>query len=169
MRPLSEGDGPALQRFNAGLWEQTRSTFLPHGYDEITVANYIERSSQEIDRAYVVLGEEEVIGYFFLWNTKEPTAVLGIGITDAYQDQSLGTQMMEILIEDAKAIGLEGIELTTVLDNERAFGLYRKMGFRYLYDVDNVAGDGRVVRERAMFLPLRVGAKPQLRKFGPPV
>ena len=48
MRPLSEGDGPALQRFNAGLSEQTRSTFLPHGYDEITVANYIGSQGQPV-------------------------------------------------------------------------------------------------------------------------
>ena len=169
VRRLQDGDGPALQRFNAGLTERTRSVFLPHAYDDSTVAEYVERSNTGADRIYIALSGNEIVAYFFLWGIVKPNALLGIGITDAYQDRGLGTQMMQILIDDAKAIGLQGIELTTVPDNERGFHLYKKMGFQYLRDVDNVAGDGRVVRERMMFLPIAPGAKPSDHDFKPPV
>jgi len=169
VRRLGEGDGPALQRFNAGLGKETRSVFLPHAYDDSTVAEYIRRSQTNEDRTYVALSGGEIVGYFFLWEITNPNALLGIGVADAYQNRGLGTEMMRILIEDARALGLQGLELTTVLDNARAFHLYQKMGFQYLRDVDNVAGDGRVVRERMMFLSIAPGAKPSGHEFGPPV
>ena len=169
VRRLRAGDDPALQGFNAGLSEKTRSVFLPHAYDDKTVANYIGRSAQDMDRIYVAFSGENIVAYFFLWELGSPNALLGIGIADAYQNQGLGTQMMHILIEDAKALSLQGIELTTVLDNARAFHLYEKVGFHYVCDVDNVAGDGRMVRERMMFYPIAPGARPSDHEFKPPV
>jgi RimJ/RimL family protein N-acetyltransferase len=77
--------------------------------------------------------------------------------------------MLGRLIDDARAAERLGIELTTVPGNERAFQLYRRAGFIHLGDVDNVAGDGRVVREHRMFLPLQAGASPPARHFGPPL
>jgi ribosomal protein S18 acetylase RimI-like enzyme len=59
--------------------------------------------------------------------------------------------------------------LTTVITNARAFRLYERAGFVLVGEVDNIAGDGRVVRERRMFLPLRPGARPPPREFKPPV
>ena len=75
---------------------------------------------------------------------------------------------MAHLIDEARAAGCAGIELTTLPENERAFALYQKVGFTCLGYTDNIAGDGRVVRERVMFLPLRSGAQPPQRRFGPP-
>lgn len=168
VRRLCDGNGPALQDFNAGLSEKTRSVFLPHAYDDKTVADYIGRSEQDMDRIYVAFAGEKIVAYFFLWEIGSPNGLLGIGIADAYQNQGLGTQMMRILIEDAKALGLNGMELTTVLDNARAFHLYEKVGFHYVRDVDNVAGDGRVVRERMMFYPIAPDARPSDHEFKPP-
>lgn len=169
IRRLTKGDGPALQWFNAALSDATRSVFLPHSYDDATVARYIERSTADIDRAYVVLDGEQIAAYFFLWEFGERVPMLGIGIADAFQGQGMGQQLMRILIEDARTAGRDGIELTTVPTNERAFRLYLSVGFQYVGDVDNVAGDGRVVRERLMFLPLKPGAKPPPRAFKPPI
>ncbi len=169
IRSLSDGDLSVLQSFNDKLSEQSRAWFLPHKYDEETISRYIERAKNSVDLIYVALAGGEIIGYFFLWNIRERFPVLGIGIIDAYQGQGLGRQMMEMLIDDARTAGCEGIRLTTVIDNERAYQLYRKMGFQYLGDTDNVAGDGRVVRERMMFLPLVPGARLGGHDFRPPV
>jgi hypothetical protein len=43
------------------------------------------------------------------------------------------------------------------------------VGFELVGEVDNVAGDGRVVREYRMFLALQPGARPPAREFKPPV
>ncbi len=159
----------ALQQFNSSLSDQTRSVFLPHDYDDKTIARYVKRALADEDRIYVLLSKNEIVGYFFLWEFQSPVPLLGIGLADAYQGQGLGRQMMAILIEDARSAGCDGIELTTVPENERAFHLYEKSGFQYLDDVENMAGDGRVVCERRMFLPLKEGASVPVREFKPPV
>jgi ribosomal protein S18 acetylase RimI-like enzyme len=166
--PLARKDVLALQRFNDNLSEASRSLFLPHAYDVDTLIRYIERARSGKDLTYVGVVNDEIVAYFFLWEFDEPVPVLGIGIADAYQSQGLGRMLMDILIEDARAADRDGIELTTVPGNDRAFALYKKVGFRHIGDTDNVAGDGRVVREHVMFLPLEPGAEPPTRQFAPP-
>lgn len=165
---LNAVDVAALQRFNVALSERTRSVFLPHAYDEATLARQIQRDAAGHDRAYVLRAEEGVVGYFFLWEFDQPVPVLGVGLIDAWQGRGLGGPMLQLLIADAGAAGRDAVELTTVPGNERAFRLYRKLGFAHIGDVDNVAGDGRVVREHRMFLALRPGARPPARTFKPP-
>jgi ribosomal protein S18 acetylase RimI-like enzyme len=167
-RRLADGDGPALRRFDAGLSENTRRLFMPHRYDGPTLASCIARSTCDDDRAYVLLAGTAIAGYFFLWHFRDRVPVLGIGLADAYQGQGLGEPIMRLLIEDARAARRDGVELTTMADNERAFRLYTKVGFQYLADVDNWTGDGRLVRERHLFLPLVQGAKPAPREHKPP-
>lgn len=167
-RTLQDGDGPALQAFNAGLGEWTEAHFLPHAYDDATVGEYIRRSEMGDDVTYVVLAGEEIVGYCFLWDVSGEIPVLGIGLADAYQGQGLGRQVMSLLIEDARRSGRRGITLTTVLDNDRAYALFTKIGFEYIKNVENVAGDGRIVVEREMFYPLDAQTRPHERWHGPP-
>ena len=54
-------------------------------------------------------------------------------------------------------------------DNENAFALYQKVGFEYVGDVENRTGDGTIVIERAMFYPMKEGAKPMEGAHEPPV
>ena len=168
VRRLRADDGSALQAFNAGLSERSRYFFLPHSYTDSSVARRVERAEQGLDLCYVVLAGGRIVGYFFLWNCRERVPLLGIGVTDDYQGQGLGRQMMEILIADAREADRDGIELTTRLDNDRAFSLYQKCGFRYIGDVENVDGNGDVVVERGMFLPLKRGARPMDGPHKPP-
>ena len=169
IRPLLPGDEATLKEFNASLSEESRGRFLPHAYDDATLTRMIVRATQGIDRAFMAMEGDCPVGYCFLWDIADSVPVLGIGLTDAWQGRGLGRRLMTHLIDEARAAGCAGIELTTVPENERAFALYQKVGFTYLGDTDNSAGDGRVVRERMMFLPLKPGAQPPQRSFGPPV
>ena len=166
---LSVEYGPALQRFNAALSDASRALFLPHAYDDTTLAKIIARAEEGTDHAYIALVDTTVIGYFFLWDMADTVPVLGIGIADDWQGQGLGKAFMNYLIEDARTTGSSGIELTTTLENSRAFSLYQSVGFKHMGNTDNIAGDGRTVRERVMFLPLKPDATPPAREFGPPV
>lgn len=168
IRTMGAGDGPRLQRFHAGLSERSRNFFTPHAYDDVTVARMIARAESGVDLTYLALDGDTVAGYFFLWDIADSIPMLGIGITDAYQGQGLGRKLLQILIDDARQAERDGIDLTTMLTNDRAFALYQQMGFRYLEDVDNIPGDGRVVRERWMFLPLKPDAQPKRREHQPP-
>jgi len=170
VRRLALHDAAALQRFNARLSSATRGVFLPHAYDDASLVRYLERARSGQDRAYVVVDDnEEVAGYAFLWEFDHAVPLLGIGFADAWQGQGLGEPMLRRLIEDAREAGRRGIELTTAVTNERALRLYLRLGFSLVGEVDNVAGDGRVVRERRLFLALQPGAHPLQRTFKPPV
>ncbi len=169
-RKIRKGDEQALARFNDELSERSRSLFMPHSYDAETLAKVIERAENGNDLVYIVLDEEDrVIAYFFLWWVDTPFPVLGIGILDEYQGQGLGKQMMERLISDAKEAGCNGIELTTALDNKAAYSLYEKVGFKCLGQVDNVAGDGRVLKEWHMYYPIKPDVLPPPREHCAPV
>ena len=169
VRSLAQRDRPALQQFNATLSDASRSLFLPHAYDDKTLVRIAERSEDGTDYTIVALVDDCIIGYAFLWDIQDPVPVLGIGLADAWQGQGLGHALMEHLIATAKERGASGIELTTTPKNERAFALYQKMGFKHIGDTDNIAGDGRTVRERVLFLALIPDAGPPTRRFGPPV
>jgi ribosomal-protein-alanine N-acetyltransferase len=168
IRPLATPELPALARFNAGLSVATRAVFLPHAYDAATLARQVERHAAGLDRSYVVAHASAIVGYFFLWEFDRPVPLLGLGLADAWQGQGLGAHLLQRLIAEARAADRAGLELTTLLANTRAFALYQRAGFVRLGEVDNVAGDGRVVREHRMFLALQPGASPIERDFRPP-
>lgn len=169
VRRLTGCDGAALQAFNEALSPESRRRFLPHAYDDDTVARVLARSEHGDDYLLGVFDDERVVGYFFLWRVHARVPLLGIGILDAFQHCGLGRQMMQLLIDHAVAEGCEGIELTTMRDNHNAFTLYQKCGFRYLGDVDNRTGDGTIVVERAMFYAIKPGASPMEGAHAPPV
>jgi ribosomal protein S18 acetylase RimI-like enzyme len=128
----------------------------------------VERDQLGLDRVYLLRSGTDVAGYFFLWEFDHPAPLLGIGLADAWQGQGLGGPMLALLIKDARDAGRAAVELTTVLTNDRALRLYEHAGFRQVGVVENLAGDGRVVRERRMFLALKPGATPADRDFKPP-
>lgn len=168
LRRIADGDEATLAHFFAALSAATRNVFLPHGTDAETLRNCVRRDAAGRDRTYVLVAGPDIVGYGFLWEFDAPVPLLGIGLADAWQGQRLGDPMLRRLIDDARASGRMAVELTTVPNNVRAFRLYRRVGFEPLGEVENIAGDGRVVRELRMFLPLRPGAQPPVRQFGPP-
>lgn len=56
-------------------------------------------------------------------------ASIGIGILKAYWCLGIGTAMFEEMIRIANERGIYQLELEVIEGNERAMGLYRKMGF----------------------------------------
>lgn len=56
-------------------------------------------------------------------------ASMGIALYQKYTGMGIGKIMIERLLETAKKIGIEQMELEVVADNERAISLYRKLGF----------------------------------------
>lgn len=56
-------------------------------------------------------------------------ASIGIGLLKKYWNLGIGTAMLRELIATAKERNIYQIELEVIEGNERAMGLYRKMGF----------------------------------------
>ena len=57
-------------------------------------------------------------------------AELGISILKKYWGEGLGKALMAACIQCAKDAGYTQLELNAVAANERAVGLYKKMGFK---------------------------------------
>lgn len=169
VRRLEAADADALKRFNAELSTSSRRFFLPHPYDDDTLARALERSEAGDDLLLGLFDADRVIGYFFLWYYTRPIPLLGIGLVDDFHGQGLGREMMRFLIEEASTAGRDGIELTTMTDNDGAFQLYRKMGFEHYKNVDNLQGTGQWVVERAMFYRIKADAQPGNESHQPPV
>lgn len=169
-RRLQQGDEARLQAFHAALSEESKRLFTPHAYDDATLSRLISQAEADEHRVYLVLdADETIVAYFFLWWYDTPFPVLGIGIADACQGQGLGKKLMQILIEDGRKKGCQAIELTTMLDNQRAFALYEKVGFKCAGQVKNKTGDGRMVTEWHLYYPFTKGVVPPPRTHESPV
>lgn len=168
VRPLTARETAGLARFDANLSPASRALFLPHAYDEATLAHHVARHARGQDLSWVAVAGETVVGYAFLWEFDQPFPLLGLGVADAWQGRGLGGVLLDRLVAAARAAHRDGIELTTVPHNVRARALYESRGFRVTGEVDNVAGDGRVVRELRMLLTIRSGARPPERRYAPP-
>lgn len=57
-------------------------------------------------------------------------AYLGMSIRLEYAGMGLGSYMMKVALEQAKANGFEQVELGVFSDNDRARHMYTKMGFK---------------------------------------
>lgn len=169
IRRLLKSDRRNLQEFGSSLSEKSTATFLPHSYDDDTVNAFLERSEAGEDLTLGLFSHDKMVAYFFLWYYTNPIPLLGIGIHDEYQGKGLGKKLTQFLIDAARQSGRDGIELTTLPENHRAYALYESLGFRHYADVSNLAGDGRIVTERAMFLQFNPDASPSVDLHKPPV
>lgn len=169
IRRLLKSDRIGLQEFGNSLSKQSTATFLPHSYDDDTVNAFLERSETGKDLTLGLFSNDKMVAYFFLWYYTNPIPLLGIGILDEYQGKGFGKKLIQFLIDAARRTNRDGIELTTLPDNHRAYALYEQVGFRHYAEVNNLAGDGRVVTERAMFLQFNSAASPSVDLHKPPI
>jgi RimJ/RimL family protein N-acetyltransferase len=67
----------------------------------------------------------------FRMNTGRSSHVseIGIIIRKGYRDKGIGTEMLNILLSEAKKRGLKLVFLRVFATNERAFHVYKKVGF----------------------------------------
>jgi RimJ/RimL family protein N-acetyltransferase len=169
VRRLRKSDAEALKRFNRELTPPSRRWFLPHPYDDNTVTKALQRSEQGRDLTLGLFDGSRIVGYFFLWYFDRPVPLLGIGLVDDFHGRGLARPMMNLLIREAEKAGKDAIELTTMMDNERAYALYEKVGFEHYKDVENLQGNGQWVVERAMIYRIKPDAQPMTEPHQPPV
>lgn len=78
---------------------------------------------------WVLLDEDCIVGYAFLWETFEMAQLARIGIDSNFRKKGYGFQLMQNLIERAREVACEFMTLEVRQSNEAALNLYKKMGF----------------------------------------
>lgn len=143
IRPLRDTDADAdrLLSFFAGLGPESRRLFRPHSFTrEDAVRATKDTESGRSTRLVVVSPEEDrfvAYGYFSESGvTDARVPLLGIAVADSHQNQGLGRTLMQTLLEDARAQGKSGVQLTVFKENARAIHLYGALGFRIIGDAD---------------------------------
>jgi RimJ/RimL family protein N-acetyltransferase len=97
----------------------------------------------------------EIIGHFYLWRCFSDKPNLGLGVADTYQGKKLGTLFTLIIIYVTKLLNKKVLWLTTDFDNERGYGLYKKMGFEDAGEIEvDIPADGYKRLEKEMKLDL---------------
>jgi RimJ/RimL family protein N-acetyltransferase len=84
-------------------------------------------------------------------------ASIGIALKQEFWNLGIGTALFREMIAIAESWKLKQLELEVIEGNDRAMGLYRKMGFDTVSFVPNAIRmeDGRFVKEFLMVKPLQ--------------
>lgn len=143
LRPLREGDAPALQLFFNTLSPETRRLFRPAGWNmslercRAVVADCLKGLRYDL----VVEAEGRIVGWAWIGNLDKDVPLLGIGISERYSGRGLGKELMGMLVVEGKLRGKRGISLTVVRSNERARRLYEQFDFQVTGS--HTGGDGQ--------------------------
>lgn len=120
-------EGYAKDKVLAGNWSEEESldrakaelaNLLPN--DEKTENNFL----------YSILNDNHVIGMIWLAQTgSEEGFIYEISIDDQFQGRGFGKEAMKRLEEVARNLGMKKIGLHVFGHNQRAIGLYEKLGY----------------------------------------
>jgi RimJ/RimL family protein N-acetyltransferase len=82
---------------------------------------------------FVVVADGEVVGWCDVTAKPRPiyahVGVLGMGLLPQFRHQGLGTQLIRLSLDAARAFGFTRIELSVRQNNENAIALYKRFGF----------------------------------------
>ncbi len=138
LRSLGGHDAQAAIAFMATMYDD--SPYLSRYGDEWSMSEEDERLY--LDRAHLAErrlmvgsfreGALIAIADFFPVGSVSKMAhrcSCSIAVARAFSGIGIGTAMMEILIDEARAVGCEQMELEVVSENAAAVALYKKLGF----------------------------------------
>ena len=137
IREIREGDAQNFLQLCRRLDEETQFMLLEPGERRITVEEQRQRIvallAHKHQTILVAENESQLVGYLAAigsdYRRNRHSVYLGTGIRQAFTGQGIGTQLFMALEQWARERDLHRLELTVMVHNERAIGLYKKMGF----------------------------------------
>jgi hypothetical protein len=137
--------------FSDGLSPASRESFRPYPWDSKdqllpALHSAISQAVTGVDACYLMSHGALPVGEFFLWKAGgNPDSrvygvevpELGIGFADSYHGRGFGGLCTRLLTIVAEHLMVDGIELTTAMDNEPGFRTYLNAGYEYVGDIAN--------------------------------
>lgn len=134
IRRINVGDEKALLRFYNGLSRRSIRTFRPLGEstDLKTCVSIIEKNQPDEESRFdlVAISDGCIIGWSFLCDIDTEKPSFGLAVADHYQNKGIGSQLMDEVMDAARDLNLPKVFLTVVQDNDVAWKMYEKRGFR---------------------------------------
>jgi RimJ/RimL family protein N-acetyltransferase len=138
IRPIREADARAFLELSNALDAESDFRLLEPGERRTTVQEEREiiRRVQESANDAILVAEAEgrLVGYAAALGGKhrrhQHVAVVVVSVLERYWGQGIGTELLEALEVWAREHTAHRLELTVRVDNDRAIGLYQKMGFK---------------------------------------
>lgn len=93
-----------------------------------TRGNFID-SLQAGHHAWVMMREEEVIGYAVMMIVLDEAQLLNLSVAQPYQKQGLGNALLSHVMKQADVLGARYMFLEVRASNTPAIGLYQRAGF----------------------------------------
>ena len=137
IREIQEHDAKDFLDLGGRLAEETQFMMLEPGERQTTAEEQRERIKAILskDNSTILVAESNnnlvgfVTGLGGAYRRNRHSAHVVIGILQAFTGQGLGTKLLSELEMWARRQELHRLELTVMVHNERALGLYKKMGF----------------------------------------
>lgn len=132
VRKLRQTDGEQFYKFMCSLSPYSRSMFNPHPFDRHMAERVAADANSPNSFRIVAVYGGEIIGYA-CWTHRmfrSNFPIVSIVVADAFQNQGLGRQLMQLLIEAARRGAKRGLELDVYKENARAIHLYESLGFK---------------------------------------
>jgi len=83
-------------------------------------------------RVRFLVAEEEgegIVGYAVMWWVMEQGELGNLAVRESHQGRSLGSALLDRILEDARERGVRHLFLEVRMSNQRAYDLYRSRGF----------------------------------------
>lgn len=132
VRRVAADDAERLSAFYNSLSAQTHFFFRP--YPDISVAGMqlvVERAVSGADVSVVAVDPAgAVFAHLFLGDAAKECPHVGIGLREEYQSLGLGAPLLQYLLSMGRhVLKKKAVGLTVHKQNDRAFRLYRRLGF----------------------------------------
>jgi acetyl coenzyme A synthetase (ADP forming)-like protein len=140
VRPIKPDDGPLLVEFFEHLGPESRyfrffrikETLEPKEVDFFTHVDYSDRM------ALVALLDGKMIGLasYDREPGKDGTAEVAFAVVDEHQGRGIGTQLLQLLTNHARAQGIEQFEAFVLPENRQMMRLFRNSGYELTRTID---------------------------------
>jgi len=108
-----------------------------------TIAQFqYELNENPISEHFVILKENEIVGYIVFWITFESSTICKVGILPKYQKHGLGTLLMNKMYEVLKKNEVETSTLEVSLINKNAIKFYLSHGYNEVVIKKDYYGEG---------------------------
>lgn len=114
------------------LYNQTRVDYLvPMPMNAERLAEYVHDFDIDLRQSCVACGADgQVLGLSMLGIRCQRAWITRLGVLPSARRTGAGSALMDHMLKNAEALGAEGIDLEVIKNNEPAYKLFLKMGFR---------------------------------------